>query len=157
MNRVPEDEAYAGSFCCFSIKALNKKEELQKADFRKGMCVLDPQIDPIPVWQFEAEVIVLHHATTIKLGYQAVMHCGVIRQTVCIEKMTREVLRAKDSDVLSFKFMYHPEFIKKDSRIILREGRTKILGVVTRVIKPNDSETTKPSNVISEKPDIQQT
>ena len=140
VNRVVEEEAYAGSFCCFSIKAVNKKEELLKTDFRKGMCLLSPELDPIPVWQFEAEVIVLHHATTIKEGYQAVMHCGVVRQTVCIEKMTKEVLRAKDSDVLSFKFMYHPEFIKKDSRIILREGRTKILGVITKVIRPNEAE-----------------
>jgi GTPase len=140
VNRVPEEEAYAGSFCCFSIKALNKKEELNKADFRKGMCLLAPELDPVPVWRFEAEVIVLHHATTIKEGYQAVMHCGVVRQTVCIEKMNKEVLRAKDSDVLAFRFMYHPEFIKKDSRIILREGRTKILGVITKVIRPNAEE-----------------
>lgn len=162
VNRVPEEEAYAGSFACFSIKALNKKEELSKADFRKGMCLLDPSLDPVPIWQFEAEVIVLHHATTIKQGYQAVMHCGVIRQTVCIEKMTKDVLRAKDSDVLSFRFMYHPEFMKKDSRIILREGRTKILGVVTKVIRPETKPEAEAQQItdklqtveIDEKPDL---
>lgn len=142
VNRVPADEAFAGSFCTFAIKAQNKKEELNKADFRKGMCLLDVALDPYPIWEFEAEVFILHHSTTIRLGYQAVMHCGVIRQTVCIQSMNKQVLRAKDRDTIRFKFMYHPEFLKTDSMIILREGRTKILGVVTKVFKSEiDPET----------------
>lgn len=143
VNRVPEEEAYAGSFCTFAIKALNKKEELSKADFRKGMCLLDPSIEPFPVWEFEAEVFVLHHSTTIKHGYQAVMHCGVIRQSVLIDKMSKDVLRAKERDLIKFKFMYHPEFLKPDSKIILREGRTKIIGMVKRVFKPSPDQITE--------------
>lgn len=135
VNRVPADEAFAGSFCTFAIKAQNKKEELNKSDFRKGMCLLDACLDPVPISEFEAEVFVLNHSTTIKLGYQAVMHCGVIRQTVCIQSMSKDVLRAKERDTIKFKFMYHSEFLKPDSMIILREGRTKILGVVTKVYK----------------------
>lgn len=140
VNRVSEEEAYAGSFCTFSIKAIHKKDELVRADFRKGMCILDPCLEPVPIWRFDAEVIVLNNPTTVKTGYQAVLHCGVIRQTVALENMTREKLSSRDSDVVTFKFMYHPEFLKKDTKIILREGRTKILGIITKVHKPNSEE-----------------
>lgn len=162
VNRVPDEEAFAGSFCTFAIKAVNKKDELSKSDFRKGMCLLDPALDPFPVWEFEAEVFVLHHSTTIKEGYQAVMHCGVIRQSVSIEKMSKSVLRAKERDLVKFKFMYHPEFLKPDSMIILREGRTKIIGIVKKVFKPAQDQTgeliaepvkPKVENTIEEKKD----
>lgn len=133
VNRVATDAAYSGSFCCISIKPLMKKTELTKKDFRKGMCLLGPEINPRPVWEFEAEIVVLHHSTTIQEGYQAVMHCGVIRQSVSIESMNTDLLRSSDKGVIRFKFLYHPEYLKKDSTILLREGRTKILGVVTRV------------------------
>lgn len=140
VNRVGTDVAYSGSFCCLAIKPVIKKQELSKKDFRKGMCLLSPLIDPQPAWEFEAEIVVLHHSTTIQEGYQAVMHCGVIRQSVCIEAMNTDLLRSSDKGVIKFRFLYHPEYIKKDSTILLREGRTKILGVVTRVFKMTDDE-----------------
>ena len=133
VNRVSVEEAHSGAFICCSIRSTNKKEELNKEDFRKGMCLIDPSLEPTPTWEFDAEVVVLHHSTTIKEGYQAVMHCGVVRQSVNIQKMSKPVLRAKDSATIRFRFMYHPEYIKKDSTILLREGRTKILGVITHV------------------------
>jgi GTPase len=36
---------------------------------------------PLSVREFDAEVLVLHHQTTISLGYEAYVHTGVIRQT----------------------------------------------------------------------------
>ena len=133
INRSLGEEAGPGTYCTAAIKSSNKKEELTKADFRKGMCLLDAALEPTPVWEFDAEVVILHHGTTIKEGYQAFMHCGVVRQSVEILKMNKPVLRAGDAASLRFKFMYHPEYICKDSTILLREGRTKILGMVTAV------------------------
>jgi len=54
--------------------------------------------------------------------------------------MNTELLRSSDKGVIKFRFMYHPEYIKKDSTILLREGRTKILGVVTRIFNMSDDE-----------------
>jgi GTPase len=54
------------------------------------MVLLDMSIKPEPFWEFEAEVEVLHHATTITpgiAGYQAMLHCGVIPQTVNLKKI----------------------------------------------------------------------
>jgi len=140
VNRVPTDVAYAGSFCCFSIKNVGKKGEMGKKDFRKGMILIDQVLEPKPSWEFDAEVVVLHHSTTIQDGYQAVMHCGVIRQTVSIKQMSQDLLRTNDKGLIRFKFLYHPEYINKDSTILLREGRTKILGVVTTVYNVNEKD-----------------
>ena len=43
------------------------------------MILLDKSVQPKSITDFEAEVVILHHATTIKPNYQAVIHCGVIR------------------------------------------------------------------------------
>ena len=55
------------------------------------MSLLDPKLKPSPAMEFDAEVVILHHSTTIKRGYQAVVHCGVIRQAVSIEGMSAEI------------------------------------------------------------------
>lgn len=132
VNRYPADEAYVGSFACFNIKPTKATEKLTRQDFRKGMLLVDPVLKPEPVWEFEAEISILHHSTTIKTGYQAVMHCGVVRQAVNIVKMDKEVLRTGDKGLVLFRFMYNAEYIHEGTTIILREGRTKILGSISR-------------------------
>lgn len=141
VNRVHKEYCYAGNFATLNVKAANKKDELSKRDFRKGMCLLDPKLKPVSTWEFEAEVVILHHSTTIKHGYQAVVHCGVIRQAVSIESINKELLRTGDKGLIRFRFLYSPEYIKPESTILLREGRTKILGRVTTVF--TDAENNK--------------
>ncbi|KAI8867703.1 EF-Tu/eEF-1alpha/eIF2-gamma C-terminal domain-containing protein, partial [Ramicandelaber brevisporus] len=81
--------------------------------------------------RFEAEVLVLYHSTTIAIKYQAMLHCGPIRQTVRIVKvLEKEVLRTGDRARVVFEFLTHPEYIKPGQRLVFREGRTKGLGKV---------------------------
>ena len=95
--------------------------------------MIDPVLKPEPIWDFDAETVILHHATTIKEGYQAVVHCGVIRQAVTIEELPKDLLRTGDKGIVRFKFLYNAEYVKPGLTILLREGRTKILGVITKV------------------------
>jgi len=44
-----------------------------------------------------------------------------------------EHLRSGERGVVKFRFMYNTEYIKPQSIILLREGRTKIYGVITKV------------------------
>lgn len=132
-NRVPVDLALPGQFCTFALKSMKKKEELDKKDFRKGIVLLDINKMPKYAMGFMAEISVLHHATTIKAGYECVMHCGVIRQSVHITKMDRELLRTGDHGRIVFRFMYNEEFLQPDAPFLLREGRTKILGYIKKV------------------------
>lgn len=131
-KRTPVDEAVSGQAVCFNIKAVDaKKLQLKRTHFRKGMVMLDKNSSPQSVYDFEAEVVILHHATTIKSNYQAVIHCGVIRQAAKVCDMNKELLRTGDKGHVKFRFMYRPEYLKPGTTILFREGRTKGLGVVT--------------------------
>jgi len=137
MNRVPVDEAKAGQYACLCIRPVNKKDTLDKDDFRKGMILIDSSLKPEPIWEFDAEVYVLHHGTTIEEGYQAVMHCGVIRQSVTIQELSKDYLRTGDKEKVKFKFMYNSEYLQPGLTFLLREGTTKILGKVLKVYEPS--------------------
>ena len=92
--------------------------------------------------------MVLYHNTTLQKGYQAMLHCGVgpvpheytlaflissqaVRQTVRITAMDHPqgVLRTGDRATVQFEFISHPEYMAVGSKILFREGTTKVLHV----------------------------
>lgn len=44
---------------------------MKRSDTRKGMFLLAPSLNPQAYWEFEGEILVLHHPTTISPRYQA--------------------------------------------------------------------------------------
>lgn len=42
INRVPVDTAQVGEFACFALKPAKTSITLERADFRKGMVLVDP-------------------------------------------------------------------------------------------------------------------
>lgn len=68
-KRLPVEKAWAGQAVCFAIKSMVKKDTLKRTGFRKGMIMLDKAVTPESIYNFEAEVKILHHATTIKPNY----------------------------------------------------------------------------------------
>ena len=68
-KRTAVEEAISGQAVCFSIKAVDKKMQLKRTQFRKGMILVDKSVNPQSTYDFDAEVIILHHATTIKPNY----------------------------------------------------------------------------------------
>lgn len=68
-KRVPVESCISGQAVCFHIKSLDKKYVLKRNNFRKGMVLIDKASQPATVYEFEAEVVILHHATTIKPNY----------------------------------------------------------------------------------------
>jgi len=100
------------------------------------MVLIDRELQPTPIWEFEAEVMILHHATTIRPNYQAVIHCGVIRQSAKVVEIDSDYLRLNDKGTIRFRFMHRPEYVKKGTTILFREGRTKGLGVISRIFTP---------------------
>lgn len=121
---------------CFSLKASKANEKLVRKDIRRGMVVIDNQEKPEPVTSFEADMQVLHNATTIKVKYEGVLHCGTIQQTVVLEEIYggEEILRNEDRGLVRFSFKYRPEFVKEGETILLREGKTKVIGTITKII-----------------------
>lgn len=133
-KRSGVDEITATNSCCFQIKATNTKFPIKREDIRKGMVLLDKDTTYKPCFEFEADVVILHHATTIKPKYQAVIHCGVVRQTAQVISMTSELLRTGDKGTVRFKFLNAPEYLHEGASILFREGRTRGLGHISKLI-----------------------
>jgi len=66
---VAVEIASAGQAVCFAIKTKVKKEQLKRNNFRKGMILIDKDAEPHPIYDFDAEVVILNNATTIKPNY----------------------------------------------------------------------------------------
>lgn len=125
-KRVAVKRVQAGQQASFALK----KEK--RAQIRKGMVLVENKDVAKALWEFEAEVVVLYHSTTIKSNYQPVIHCLCVRQAARIVSTNLE-LRTGDKSVVKFRFMFRPEYLRLGERLIFREGRTKGLGIVTKL------------------------
>lgn len=126
-------EICRGNSCSLSLKSNDNKISITKNDLRKGMVILDTKTVEKSVYEFEGEVLILHHATTIKAKYQAVIHCGNIRQIAKVISINEDLLRTGDKGIMRFRFIQYPEFIHVGSDFLFREGRTKGLGKITKL------------------------
>ncbi|MBE3044179.1 hypothetical protein IMZ48_16725 [Candidatus Bathyarchaeota archaeon] len=90
-------------------------------------------LSPSNVQTANKTVLVLSHATTIKARYQAMLHVGSISQTCAIIAVDRPFIRTGDKATVAFRFVQRPEFVRAGERILIREGRTKGLGIIKSV------------------------
>ncbi|KAK2720390.1 GTP-binding protein 1-like [Artemia franciscana] len=127
-NRMPVKEVRGGQTACFALK------KVKKSLLRKGMVIVTPSLNPVACWEFEGEVLVLHHPTTIQVHYQAMVHCGSVRQMAKILEMSQDCLRSGDRDTIRFRFIKNPEYLRPGQKIVFREGRTKAVGQVTKTV-----------------------
>jgi GTPase len=67
------------------------------------MVMVDPKMKPRAVWEFEGEIIVLHHPTTISPKYQAMIHCGAVKQTATITSLSKAHIRTGDKATATFR------------------------------------------------------
>lgn len=130
---VEVDHVDAGNDAALCLK----KEK--RSSVRKGNVMLDatPGV-PKSFWQFEAEIVILYHSTTISTNYEPVIHSTTVRQSARIMLVEQDVLRTGDRATVRFHFLYRPEFMKVGQRMIFREGRTKGIGTVTKLIEEHD-------------------
>lgn len=143
-KRMIVREVRSGQTASFALK------KIKRSQIRKGMVMVAPELNPQACWEFEGEILVLHHPTTISQRYQAMVHCGSIRQTASIITMNKDCLRTGDKANVKFRFIKHPEYIKSGQRMVFREGRTKAVGNILKPL-PHVSATnfnrTKPSKI----------
>jgi len=100
VNRVPVAVARAGEEATLAITGA-EVEELEK-----GMTVAEAPLQA--VWEFDAEILVLKHPSTIRPGYQTVFHAFSIRSPVVFEEMEKEPMRTGDRGLVKLRFLYHP-------------------------------------------------
>lgn len=147
-KRTPVTGVQSGCACTISIRVIKRKEQyLMKKDMlRKGMVLLavQPDVNPESCFELTADVIILHHSTTIKINYQTVIHCGNVRQSAIIldikttnskdsEKSDIIAIRSGDKARIIFQFVSYPEHIRIGSTFVFREGSTRGVGKVVEV------------------------
>ncbi|KIR28771.1 GTP-binding protein 1 [Cryptococcus deuterogattii LA55] len=130
-KRASVTSGEAGQSVSFALK------RIRRSQVRKGMVLIaKTDTPPKAVKRFEGMVMVLHHSSTIQPNYQAMMHCGAIRQTVRIKSLDHPsgLIRTGDRAKVVFEFINQSEFVKEGQLILLREAKTKVLGVVTKIL-----------------------
>ncbi|XP_060063349.1 GTP-binding protein 1-like [Ylistrum balloti] len=126
-KRMSVREVRGGQTASFALK------KIKRSSIRKGMVLISPRLEPKACWEFESEILVLHHPTTISVRYQAMVHVGSVRQTATIISMTSEHLRTGDKAIVRFRFIKNPEYLKTDMKMVFREGRTKAIGNICKL------------------------
>uniref|UniRef100_A0A4W5RKB3 GTP-binding protein 1 n=1 Tax=Hucho hucho TaxID=62062 RepID=A0A4W5RKB3_9TELE len=114
-KRMPVKEVRGGQTASFALK------KIKRSSIRKGMVMLSPRLTPQATWEFMAEILVLH------------IH-NSIRQTATILTMNRDCLRTGDKASVHFRFIKTPEYLHTDQRLVFREGRTKAVGTITKLL-----------------------
>ncbi|KAF7655742.1 hypothetical protein LDENG_00051760 [Lucifuga dentata] len=102
---------------------------------RKGMVMVSPKMNPTICCLFEAAIVLLFHAKTFRRGSQVTVHVGNVRQTATVECLHgKEELRTGERAVVRFRFIKHPEYLRLGAKLLFREGVTKGIGHVARLL-----------------------
>jgi len=144
-KRVSVQQIETQSYICVSLRGISK------SDVHKGHVLLSCKSQQILCKRLLVSVEVLRsHSTTIKPGYQPVLHAQNVRTCVTIEDITNKVsargendtndkiLRTGDHAELYLKLCFDKKFIKEGTDILLCEGRTKVVGHVMKLLDENE-------------------
>ncbi len=119
---------------------------------RKGMVLVNAKLEPKACKEFEAKIDLLYHVNKISKGFQATVHIGNVCQTACITFMDKKSIRNNERAKVVWRFQSRCEYVTVGTKIIFREGTTKGMGVVTKVVPyehdqvVTDEETAKVSS-----------
>ena len=121
-------------------------QHIKRNELRRGMVLLNESNTSKGSREFIAQINILkNHSTTIRVGFEPVIHICNIRQVASIivisnimnmrskNEVNDGVLKTGDSALVTFKFTYRPEYIKIDQKIIFCQGKIKGIGVITEI------------------------
>lgn len=149
---------------CFAIRVLEKKVEFKRRDIRKGMVVVSDisNLENL-CYEFDADINILHHSTTIKTGFSPSLQLTNSKQAariVILDKGSEKneatennqptsqskdieslpddqkqlYLRTGDKAKVKFRFLYKPEFVRNGDEFIFKEETTRGRGKVTGIL-----------------------
>ncbi|MEA1994414.1 MAG: GTP-binding protein [Euryarchaeota archaeon] len=108
-------------------------KNIKNEEIRRGM-VLTEKKGKI-TREFIGDVFILSHPTTIKAGYEPVLHLETISECVEFEEIYgKEYLSVGDHARIRMRFKYNPYHIEEGEKFIFREGRSKGIGGVKEVL-----------------------
>ena len=139
-KRVPVQSVSYGSYVCLGLKKV-----VNRKNIRRGNVILSDISQQLFIKKFDADIKVLHsHTTTIRIGYSPVLNALSIRQTAKLTDIITKtssrpienedkILRTGDQALATFEFAYQAEYLPVGTKILLSEGRTKVIGVVKKL------------------------
>jgi elongation factor 1-alpha len=127
------DKAKAGRIVGIALKGVDE------ADVERGMALVPRSADPTPVREFEAEVVVLNHPTSIREGYEPVVHLETVSEAVIFHPDGGQLLPG-DSGEATVEFKFKPYLVEEGQRFVFREGQSKGVGTVTGLERTADRE-----------------
>jgi GTPase len=102
---------------------------VKSSDIRKGQVLINTE--PLVTLTFRAKIVVLHHSTSITVGYKSFLVCESIRQECAIINIEdKEILRIGDTAIVTIKMCKYGEYLTVGSKFILREMTAKIIGTI---------------------------
>lgn len=122
-------EADAGLVVGIAVRGI-KHEEIER-----GMVLCDENLTPKAVKSFEAEILVLHHPTRIANGYEPILHLHTVASTVKLDLVDKSYLKAGETGKVKMNFKYTPQYVEVGDKFVFREGKTKGIGTVTKILK----------------------
>ncbi len=126
MHHYRIDKARSGDIIGIALK------NVRYSSLRRGMAVTKREAKA--TWEFEAEVFVFTHPTLIKPGYEPVLHVETIAETVVFEEIENGYLKAGDRGKVRIRFKYRPQLVFEGQKFIFREGRSKGMGEITKLL-----------------------
>lgn len=130
---------------CLAFRILDKKTDFVLNKIRKGMLFLSKVFTETVCFQFNANIKILNHSTTLSSKYSPVIHCGIIRQTARIILSENQILKMGDRALVSFRFISYPEYLEKGMIFFFREGTTKGVGTIEEVLPLNKDSDPNPA------------
>ena len=138
-KKVPVDTISCGAYVCIGVK--------KKMPVKRGHVILGSIEEHRIIKTFKAKVRVLKsNVTTVKIGYEPILHTSTIRETVRIVSIDDKqngrkrnhdeedkILRSGDTALVTLEFKYNHHYLKSDTRILLCEGITKIVGDIVDI------------------------
>jgi len=126
------DTARAGRIVGIALKGIDESE------IHRGMALVPRSADPTPVREFEAEVVVLNHPTSIRDGYEPVVHLETVSEAVVFHPEGGQLLPGDSGDA-TVEFKFHPYLVEEGQRFVFREGQSKGVGTVTGIERTADT------------------
>lgn len=108
----------------------------------RGQVLLTPSPDissQMTCIEFEAEVLLLFHATKITPKFQCTVHIRHVVQTAYIKSMDKKSITSGQRAKVIFRFIRYPECIRTGDRMLFRDGKSKGIGKVTIVSPFNET------------------
>jgi len=125
---------------CISIKLKDTSIIKSKEDIKAGMIITRDRLNLTKV--FLSKIIIFStHSTTIRIGYNTIIHCGAVKKTVVVKEIfdkdmkSIEYIRGGDSNVfVKFRFLRGMEYLEKGDLFVFREQGTVGSGMVEEIL-----------------------